>query len=95
MTALDEILRSLPIDQLAQQMGASPQEVEQAATAALPALLGGLHANASDPAGRARSSTPSDSTAVACSTGASTSARWTPPTAPRSPRTSSVTARTR
>ncbi len=51
MGALDEILGSLPIDQLAQQLGADPQEVTQAAATALPALLGGLHANASDPAG--------------------------------------------
>lgn len=46
MAAVDEILQNLPIDQLAQQVGADPQEVQQAAQAALPALLGGLHANA-------------------------------------------------
>lgn len=51
MAATDEIMQSLPIDQLAQQLGASPQEVEQAAQSALPALLGGLHANAQDPGG--------------------------------------------
>ncbi|MFW5474565.1 DUF937 domain-containing protein [Knoellia sp. CPCC 206450] len=51
MAAIDDILRSLPIDQLAQQVGADPQEVEQAARSALPALLGGLHANAQDPGG--------------------------------------------
>ncbi|GAA4109198.1 hypothetical protein GCM10022415_02240 [Knoellia locipacati] len=51
MAATDDILRDLPIDQLAQQLGADPQEVQQAAQAALPALLGGLHANAQDPGG--------------------------------------------
>lgn len=51
MAAVDDILQSLPIDQLAQQVGADPREVEQAAQSALPALLGGLHANAQDPGG--------------------------------------------
>ena len=51
MAATDDILQNLPIDQLAQQLGADPQEVQQAAQAALPALLGGLHANAQDPGG--------------------------------------------
>lgn len=51
MSAVDEILQNLPIDQLAQQVGAEPQEVQQAAQAALPALLGGLQANAQDPGG--------------------------------------------
>lgn len=51
MAAVDDILQSLPIDQLAQQVGADPQEVQQAAQAALPALLGGLQANAQDPGG--------------------------------------------
>ena len=51
MAAIDDILQSLPIDQLAQQVGADPQEVQQAAQAALPALLGGLQANAQDPGG--------------------------------------------
>ena len=51
MAAVDEIMRNLPIDHLAQQVGASPQEVEQAAQTALPALLGGLQANAQDPGG--------------------------------------------
>jgi len=46
MAAVDEILQNLPIDQLAQQVGAEPQEVQQAVQTALPALLGGLQANA-------------------------------------------------
>ncbi len=48
MSAYDEILGSLPIDQIASELGAQPQEVEQASAAILPALLGGLDANAND-----------------------------------------------
>ncbi len=50
MSAVDEILSQIDLNQLAQQVGADPAEVEQAARTALPALLGGLDANASDPA---------------------------------------------
>ncbi len=48
MSAYDEILGSLPLDQIAREVGAQPQEVEQASAAILPALLGGLEANAND-----------------------------------------------
>lgn len=48
MTATDDILASLPIDQLAQQLGADPADVQRAVSAAVPALLGGLGANAQD-----------------------------------------------
>ncbi len=51
MSALDDILGALPADQIAQQVGASPDEVRTAAAAVLPALLGGLQANAGDPSG--------------------------------------------
>lgn len=51
MSAVEEILASIPVDQLAQRVGAEPAEVERAARTALPALLGGLQANAADPAG--------------------------------------------
>ena len=51
MTAVDDILGALPADQISQQVGASPDEVRTAAAAVLPALLGGLQANAGDPAG--------------------------------------------
>ncbi len=51
MAATDDILGSLPLDQIAQEVGASPAEVQQAAAAAIPALLGGLQANANDAAG--------------------------------------------
>jgi hypothetical protein len=53
MSAVDEILSSVDMGQLAQQVGAEPGEVEQAARTALPALLGGLQANNTDPAGSA------------------------------------------
>ncbi|MCE1178473.1 MAG: DUF937 domain-containing protein [Micrococcales bacterium] len=51
MAAFDEILSALPVDQLAQQLGADTGEVEQAARLSLPAILGGLNANAQDPNG--------------------------------------------
>ena len=51
MSALDDILGALPADAISQQVGASPDDVRAAAAAVLPALLGGLQANASDPSG--------------------------------------------
>jgi len=51
MSAVDDILGALPADQISQQVGATPDEVRTAATAVLPALLGGLQANAGDPSG--------------------------------------------
>jgi hypothetical protein len=51
MSAVDDILGALPADQISQQVGASPDEVRTAAAALLPALLGGLQANAADPSG--------------------------------------------
>ena len=51
MSALDDILGALPAEQISQQVGASPDEVRTAAAAVLPALLGGLQANAGDPSG--------------------------------------------
>lgn len=53
MSALDEITATLPIDQLAAQLGEDPAAVQQAVSVALPALLHGLEANAADPAGEA------------------------------------------
>ncbi|MFM6848610.1 MAG: DUF937 domain-containing protein [Terrabacter sp.] len=50
MGSYDEILDQVPVDQLAGQLGVDSDEVRRAAENALPALLGGLHANASDPA---------------------------------------------
>jgi len=51
MSSYDEILSQVPVDELAQRFGVAPGEIEQAAQSAVPALLGGLHANAGDPAG--------------------------------------------
>lgn len=47
---LNDLLRRLPIDQLAKQTGASPSDVTAAAATALPALLGGLAAQTTNPA---------------------------------------------
>lgn len=52
-SALDDIAANLPIDQLAARLGAQPAEVQRAVQAALPALLGGMQANAQDPGGEA------------------------------------------
>jgi hypothetical protein len=53
MTGTDDLLNQIPLDQIAQQVGADRADVEAAVRSALPALLGGLHANAQDPAGAA------------------------------------------
>lgn len=45
MSAYDEILGALPVDEVAQQVGSTPEEVRRAAAAVLPALMGGLDAN--------------------------------------------------
>ncbi|MEP7332053.1 MAG: DUF937 domain-containing protein [Terracoccus sp.] len=49
MSEIDEILSQVPISQLASQWGVDEREVTTAAQNALPALLGGLQANAQDP----------------------------------------------
>lgn len=51
MSAYDDILGSLDLDQVAARVGAQPDEVRAAAQTVLPALLGGMRANAQDPAG--------------------------------------------
>ena len=53
MYDFNELLSSLPIDQLANQVGESPADVEAAVRNAVPALLMGMGANAQDPAGEA------------------------------------------
>src|SRR5688500_1034932 len=50
---IDELMSQIPIGQLAGQLGVSEAEAEQAVRTALPALLGGMQANAQDPAGEA------------------------------------------
>ena len=51
-TMVDDLLRQLPIQQLAAQLGVDPVTAEQAARDGLPALLGGLSSNVSDHEGR-------------------------------------------
>jgi len=51
MSAIDDIVAQLPMASLAGQVGSDQQTTEAAVRQVLPALLGGLHANAQDPAG--------------------------------------------
>ena len=53
MSAVDEIMQQIPLAQLASQLGTDEQTAGAAVQQALPALLGGLQANAQDPAGAA------------------------------------------
>ena len=53
MSAVDDIVAQLPMNALAGQVGSDQQSTEAAVRQVLPALLGGLHANAQDPAGAA------------------------------------------
>lgn len=53
MSAVDEILSEIPINQLAGQLGVDAETAEQASRQALPALLGGIQANTDDPGGAA------------------------------------------
>lgn len=51
MSAYDDIASRLDFQQLADQVGAEPDEVERAVHSILPALVGGMQANAADPGG--------------------------------------------
>jgi hypothetical protein len=51
VSALEDILADIPMDQLAAELGVDEATAEQAARQAIPALLGGMQANAEDPAG--------------------------------------------
>ena len=51
MSAVEDILADIPMDQLAAQLGVDEATAEQATRQAIPALLGGMQANAEDPAG--------------------------------------------
>jgi hypothetical protein len=53
MSEIDEILSQVPMDQVAAALGVDRSEAEQATRTAIPALLGGMQANAADPAGAA------------------------------------------
>jgi hypothetical protein len=51
MTAITDILKQVPIDQLAQQLGASKKDTKTASTQAITSLLAGLTSNATDSKG--------------------------------------------
>ncbi|WP_345415177.1 DUF937 domain-containing protein [Pseudonocardia xishanensis] len=53
MSPVDEILAQVPLGDLAARLGVDESTAERAARQALPALLGGIQANADDPAGAA------------------------------------------
>ncbi len=53
MSAADDILSQIPLAQLAEQLGVDEAGAEQAVRQAVPALLGGMQANAQDPTGAA------------------------------------------
>ena len=53
MSAIDEILGLIPMEALAGRLGVDPATAEAATRQALPALLGGMQANAQDAGGEA------------------------------------------
>jgi hypothetical protein len=53
VSAVDDILSQIPMARLASQLGVDEGTAEQATRQALPALLGGMEANAQDPKGAA------------------------------------------
>ena len=53
MASYAELFDQLPIDDIARKLGIDPDQAGQAISAAIPALLGGMKANAADPAGAA------------------------------------------
>ena len=53
MSEIEQIISQVPMDQVAAALGVDRSEAEQATRTAIPALLGGMQANAQDPAGAA------------------------------------------
>ncbi|VXB81114.1 conserved hypothetical protein [Pseudoclavibacter sp. 8L] len=53
MTDITELLALIPVDDIAGKLGVDKQTAQQGIQAALPTLIGGLQANAADPAGAA------------------------------------------
>ncbi len=51
MSEIDQLLAQVPLAQIADELGVDEAQAEQSSRTALEALLGGLQANASDPAG--------------------------------------------
>ena len=68
-TDFDDLLSQIPMTQLAQQLGVDEQTAEQATRQALPALLGGMQANAHDPSRRVARPGSLASTTTTFSTG--------------------------
>lgn len=53
MTDLNDLLAEIPVDQIADRLGVDHATADSAVRAALPALVGGMHANAQHPDGAA------------------------------------------
>ena len=53
MASCAELVDQLPIDDIARTLGIDPQQAMEAVSAVVPALIGGMQANAADPAGAA------------------------------------------
>ncbi len=53
MTDINDLFAQLPIGEIAKELGVSKDEAAKGVALALPALVSGLHANASDPKGAA------------------------------------------
>lgn len=53
MSSIDDIMATIPISTLASRLGVDDATAESAVREALPALVGGMQANAEDPAGAA------------------------------------------
>lgn len=51
MSELEDIAKLVPIDQVASRLGVDPSTAQAAVAQALPAFVGGLHANAQNPGG--------------------------------------------
>ena len=51
VSEIEEILKQVPMDQVAAALGLDPRAAEAATRVVIPALLGGMKANAADPAG--------------------------------------------
>lgn len=51
MSTLDDLFNSLPLQGIAERLGVNADDVSKAVQSVLPALVGGMQANAADPAG--------------------------------------------
>lgn len=53
MDSIEDLISQIPLDQIASQLGVDEATAESAVRTAMPALLGGMQANAGDPGGAA------------------------------------------